>query len=105
MSLHCLEKTAFIYQKSRLRAEFFVNYSGAKDFEDLAPSERLETVIFTEDGALGWYTLNLRASYNISEAFSINASVENLSDKHYRTFSSGISAPGINGIITLRTNF
>ncbi|MEM8970149.1 MAG: hypothetical protein AAGE93_27280, partial [Bacteroidota bacterium] len=61
--------------------------------------------IYTEDGALAWYTLNLIGSYEIIPELTLQAGVENILDKHYRPYSSGISAPGANIIVALRGKF
>jgi outer membrane receptor protein involved in Fe transport len=55
--------------------------------------------------ALAWFTLNMRAQYRLSEWLSINAALENILDHHYRTYSSGISAPGRNFVISLNASF
>lgn len=56
-------------------------------------------------GTPSWSTLNFYSSYRFNEKFSINLALENVLDIHYRTFASGVSAPGRNFIITLRGNF
>ncbi|MEL7120719.1 MAG: TonB-dependent receptor, partial [Bacteroidota bacterium] len=53
-------------------------------------------------GVYAWQTLNIYSKLHINQIFSINLSVENISDFHYRTFSSGVSAPGRNFILALR---
>ncbi|MGB3466765.1 MAG: TonB-dependent receptor [Cyclobacteriaceae bacterium] len=93
------------YLNRKLKLEAFAEYSGAKKFEDLAPSEQTKTDIYTEDGSLGWFTLNLRSSYQVNEVFSLTGGIENILDKHYRTYSSGISAPGRNFILSLTAQF
>ncbi|MBR9999919.1 MAG: TonB-dependent receptor [Cyclobacteriaceae bacterium] len=97
-------KVAIYYKNKGLLAESNVTFSDAKNFEDLAPSEQNKAYLYTDDGALSWYTLNFRLKYDFSPAFSIHAGVENIFDKHYRTYSSGISAPGRNFIVALRLN-
>jgi len=52
-----------------------------------------------------WYTLNFRSQYNISNAFKASLSVENITNQRYRTYSSGISAPGTNLILGLGYRF
>jgi hemoglobin/transferrin/lactoferrin receptor protein len=56
-------------------------------------------------GSLAWMTFNFYGEYKIKDNFSINFGVENIGDLHYRTFASGVSAPGRNFIIGLRGNF
>ncbi len=50
----------------------------------------------------GWFTLNLKASYNLTKWAVINAGVENILDHRYSPYSSGIVAPGRNFIVSLR---
>jgi hemoglobin/transferrin/lactoferrin receptor protein len=49
-----------------------------------------------------WFTLNMRASYAITEKILFQLAAENLLDRNYRVFASGFSAPGRNFVITLR---
>ena len=58
----------------------------------------------SKDGSPRWYTLNLRTSYMINKKLVLAAALENISDVHYRPYSSGISAPGRNLIISLQAN-
>ncbi|MEL7146350.1 MAG: TonB-dependent receptor, partial [Bacteroidota bacterium] len=98
-------RASCIFRKGRIRAEQFIEFSGAKKFEDLAPTEKTKTDIYTTDGSLAWHTFNIRASYQVNNIISIIGSVENIMDKHYRTYSSGISAPGRNIILSLSAQF
>lgn len=98
-------KSSLIYRNNKFKIEGFVEYSGAKKFEDLAPSEQSKTDIYTEDGSLGWITFNMKSFYQINKVFSLAGGVENIADTHYRTYSSGISAPGRNYIISLTAQF
>ncbi len=95
-------RTALTYQKNKWRGEFFVRYNGPVAWEDLAPTEQNKPHIYTEDGSLAWYTLNLMGSYEIIPEFTLQVGVENMLDKHYRPYSSGISAPGVNIIVAMR---
>ena len=56
-------------------------------------------------GALAWMTYNLYGEYQINEKFSVNFGLENITDIHYRPFSSGVSAPGRNFIISFKGSF
>jgi len=53
----------------------------------------------------GWYTLNIKGSYQISKTIELNLGMENLANIRYRPYSSGIVAPGRNFIIALRAGF
>ena len=97
-------QTSLNLEQSKLKAQFLVRYSGGIAFEDLAPSEQNKPQLYTADGALAWYTLNLNLSYALSEQINLGINLENLLDTHYRPYSSGISAPGFNAVISLRAN-
>tara|TARA_R100001594_G_scaffold22321_4_gene43298 strand:+ start:55523 stop:57928 length:2406 start_codon:yes stop_codon:yes gene_type:complete len=71
------------------------NSNGATDNIDLA----------TDEGWPFWYTLNLSMTYNINKGLTMQIGLENLMDLHYRTFASGLSAPGRNVIIKAQYKF
>ncbi len=56
-------------------------------------------------GMPGWFTLNLRATYRFSQVLALQAGLENILDRQYRNFASGINAPGRNVWVTLRMNW
>ena len=92
-----------VWKNDKFNADFFLNYNGEIPFEDLAFSERNKAFIYAQDEnglpfSPSWYTLNFRSRYQFSNAIHVNASVENITDQRYRTYSSGIVAPGINFI-------
>jgi hemoglobin/transferrin/lactoferrin receptor protein len=97
-------KVAVYYKYKNLLAELNSTFSAGIRFDDLAPSEQNKAYLYTDDGALGWYTLNFRIDYRFSPFFSTNIGIENIFDKHYRTYSSGISASGRNLLVALRLN-
>jgi hemoglobin/transferrin/lactoferrin receptor protein len=96
--------TSLYYKNKGLLAEMNITYSDDKSYEELAPSEQNKLYLYTPEGALAWYTLNLRLKYQFSPVFTANLGIENILDKHYRTYSSGISAPGRNFILAIRVN-
>ena len=93
------------YKKKRINGELFVRFNGARSFENLPPSERSKTHIYSSDGSLAWYTINLRGQYQINRWLGANIALENILDHHYRTYSSGISAPGRNFVLAVRASF
>jgi len=99
-----------IYKNQRFMADFFVNYNGEIAFDDLALSERSKTFQYAQDAngnpfSPSWYTLNFRSHYQISNAVRTSLGLENITDQLYRTYSSGISAPGMNLILSLDYTF
>ena len=98
-------KTSLIYKKDRLRSEFYAEYNGWRRRQDIPASEIDDKPhLYTVDGSPAWYTLNFKGTYQINRLLQFSAGVENILDKHYRPYSSGISAPGRNYIFSLRAN-
>lgn len=98
-------KASVTFQQKKLRSEFYIEYNGNRGRNDIPTSEiDRKPYLYTENGSPGWYTLNIKSSYQINENFNVNAGIENMLDQHYRPYSSGISAPGRNYILALRAN-
>lgn len=93
------------YRSKKLTLEGYTDFQGKRAWDDLAPSEQAKAYLYTTDGALAWYTLNIRSAYQVSDELMVTASLENILDRHYRPYSSGISAAGINGVISARYTF
>ncbi len=64
-----------------------------------------DNLVLIWDGSLAWTTYNLYTSWQLSKKYTLNFAIENITDIHYRPFSSGVSAAGRNFIITLRGKF
>ena len=67
-----------------------------KKIKNFSESELNKLYLYTQDGSPSWMTHNISIYYNINYLIKTNLSIENISDLHYRTYSSGISAPGRN---------
>ncbi|NNJ88664.1 MAG: TonB-dependent receptor [Eudoraea sp.] len=94
----------------RLRTDLFLNYNGEISFDDLAFTERSKEYLYDLNAngdpyAPSWYTLNIRSQYKISERLTTSLTLENMTDQRYRSYSSGISAPGINLIMGIGYRF
>lgn len=99
-----------IWKNQRLKTDLFLNYNGELSFDDLALSERNKPFIYAEDAngnpySPSWYTLNFRTQLQISNALSTSVIMENITNQRYRTYSSGITAPGFNLITGLSYKF
>ncbi len=99
-----------IWKNQKLKADFFLNYNGEIPFDDLAVSERSKEFIYKldEDGnpySPSWYTLNFRSQYDFSGRFKASLNLENITNQRYRTYSSGIAAPGTNLILGIGYHF
>ena len=123
--------TALLFKTDKFRLEAVIKYNAAKPLDEYSvnkisvdengvveidregTSDNIEKAIAYEDenghltyeGIYGWATFNIYSSFYLSKKFSIDLAMENITDQHYRHFSSGISAPGRNFIVTLRGTF
>jgi len=98
-------QTSVAYKRNDLKVILTQQYNGAKTLEQLAPSEQNKPHIYTPNGSPAWTTTSINAQYQISKILIINGGIENIFDVHYRPYSSGISAPGRNFIISVKANF
>lgn len=95
-------RTAFQLKLNKFRGEFNVAYNGWKHTWDYNMAGEDNFADATPFGMPSWYTLNLKAAYQFTPNFSLQVALDNILDKNYRTFSSGINAPGRNLVLTLR---
>lgn len=98
------------FRSNKLHLQFYAVYMAERKFKDLPFEEKAKDELYAKDAdgnnyAPSWYTLNVKAEYHLSQTFTISSGIENLADKRYRPYSSGISAPGRNFIFSLRANF
>lgn len=95
-----------VWKNQSVKTDLFLNYNGEITNSNLAISEMSKDFIYAidENGnpyAPSWYTLNFRSQYDISPLLKVSVSLENITDQRYRTYSSGIVAPGRNFILGL----
>lgn len=95
-------KTSLLYQQKKLQAECFVLFNGRKKVKDYNMLGEDNFGQATPFGTPAWMTLNLRFGYQINKSLQLQAGCENIADRHYRYFASGISAPGRNLFVTMR---
>ncbi|HYG52633.1 MAG TPA: TonB-dependent receptor [Flavobacteriales bacterium] len=100
-----LARLGFTYTHKQFRGDFFAIYNSAKKLNDYSGSGEDNLQYATPVGMPAWFTLNIRASYQLHKYVSLQAGVDNIFDTQYRTFASGINAPGRNFIVALRGNF
>lgn len=105
--------THFTYQRKKLKLDAYVVYNGKMDYEDMALTERINTSYardytntrLGEAYVAAWYTLNFKTAWYPNEFMAINLGVENILDRLYRPYSSGINAPGRNFIVAMKVKF
>ncbi|MCB0734339.1 MAG: TonB-dependent receptor [Bacteroidetes bacterium] len=102
--------TSFTYRYRRFKADLYANYHAELPFERFANSEQGKTYLYAKDAnghpySPAWQTLNLKTAYFFSESLNVNIGLENLFNVRYRPYSSGISAPGRNLILSIYGRF
>ena len=95
-----------IYNNGDFTIDTYLNYNSKISFNNLAESERAKPYMYAldENGnpySPSWMTFNVRSKYSFSKMLNINFTVENITNKLYRPYSSGISATGLNFIFSL----
>jgi hemoglobin/transferrin/lactoferrin receptor protein len=89
----------------KFQAEAYTLFNGKKKLEDYSNSGEDNLQYATVDGMPAWYTLNLRAAYQFNKYVQLQVALENILDRNYRVFASGMSSAGRNLMVTLRGNF
>ncbi|NER17168.1 TonB-dependent receptor [Spongiivirga citrea] len=105
------------YDKNKIDSQLYFRFSGSKNPEDFSEGGEdglEETPLInpnaTEDvdryaGLPSWNTLGAAIAYNFSSSLRLQLSMDNIFDRHYREFASGISAPGRNFRVMASVNF
>ena len=100
-------RTGLRLKTKQFQGELFALYNGSKPlsaYSTISTEDNLKYAIATL-GTPAWLTLNARIAYQANRVFQVQVAVENILDRHYRIFASGISAAGRNLVLSLRANF
>jgi hemoglobin/transferrin/lactoferrin receptor protein len=98
-------RMAITHTSDKWNASVYGLFNGWKRIADYNPNGEDNLQYATVDGMPSWFTINARAGYNFSKNLTLQLMLENITDLNYRYFASGISAPGRNLSITLRSAF
>lgn len=103
-------RVALTFHWQRLRLQAYTLWQAERKAGDMPEEERTKTEIYPVDAdgrvySPGWCTVNLKALYNISARASLSCGMENITDRRYRTYSSGISAAGRNFLCAVNYHF
>lgn len=98
------------YTANRMKFDVYMVFNSSVSYENLAPEEQSKDYIYARDNngnpySPAWFTLNFKGIYQFSENLSLTAGIENILDKRYRPYSSGIAAPGRNFIVSVKAMF
>lgn len=98
-------RLALKHTQSKWQAEIYSLFNGWKRIEDYSPSGEDNPQYATADGMPSWITLNAKAIFSLGKNLQTQLMVENILDRNYRYFASGISAPRRNFILSLKASF
>ena len=98
-----------IYSNELFKIDFYGLYNGQIENRSLAPDEKDKPHLYALDDngnpySPYWYTLNLKGQVSLGDLIEVGIGVENLLDRRYRPYSSGITAPGRNLIISMKAS-
>ncbi|MBK7764078.1 MAG: TonB-dependent receptor [Bacteroidetes bacterium] len=93
------------YAKSKWYTELYSLFNGKKKLYDynLAGEDNLPYA--TPYGMPSWYTINFRAGVTLAKYVQLQAGIENILDKNYRYFASGMNAAGRNFVLAVRFKY
>jgi len=95
-------RTSLTYRKSRFFLDTYFVYQGWKHTEDFSPfgeDNEGEAMVY---GFPSWWTANIKVGFGAWKYLDFMIAIENLFDKFYKPYASGVSAPCRNFILTAR---
>jgi hemoglobin/transferrin/lactoferrin receptor protein len=93
------------YNRKKFKSDFAVTYNGWKRLKDYYLNGEDNEQYATPAGMPAWIAANLHLGYDVHPRLALQAGIDNLLDTQYRTFSSGINAPGRNFTFGIKYRF
>lgn len=84
------------YTQSNYAVEAYMLYNGKKDIADYLLNGEDNEQYAPDGGMPAWQTYTIKASVKVLKSATLFTGIENIRDTQYRTFASGINAPGRN---------
>lgn len=99
--------THLSYQMKKGSILIYSRYNQEFKSSQFTINELQDDFLYAKDGdglpySPGWVTFNARAVYPITETIQLNFGIENILDKRYRPYGSGISAAGRNVLFSIQ---
>ena len=103
-------RMALGFKHEKVTVEAYSLYQGECSAENMPEEEKHKAEIYALDAngnaySPAWITINLRVTCNLYKGLTLSTTLENIADKRYRPYSSGISAPGRNFTISATYSF
>lgn len=98
-------KINFKYSFKKFDLHILNVFNSNKTLESFGDGNTDNPAEATKEGYPKWWIVNTKATYYLKKLIILNVGVYNLFDIHYKTFSSGISAPGRSLMISAKLTF
>jgi hemoglobin/transferrin/lactoferrin receptor protein len=96
-------KTSIAYTYKMFNTEFAIQYNGWKRLNDFnADGEDNAQYAVQGVGMPSWIIANWKANVELPKKIKLQAGIDNIFDRNYRTFASGFSGGGRNFIVAVR---
>jgi hemoglobin/transferrin/lactoferrin receptor protein len=101
--------TSIYLTLNKFNLSFSSAYNQEFTFDKFAPGEKNDAFLYIQDEngnpySPSWIIFNVNSSYRITEKVKLTLGIDNLLDKRYRPYSSGITAPGRNIHVAFHAN-
>lgn len=102
--------TRLTYTAAKWKLEVNAQYSGEVPYARLPIEEQGKPEIYAIDGdgnpySPSWFVWNLKGQVDLRKTLILTVGLENISDRRYRPYSSGIVSAGRNTMFSLRAVF
>lgn len=97
-------KIGIRYTKDKWQTELYSLFNGKKTLNNYNLAGEDNLIYATPNGTPSWFTVNFKTSINLPQHLNLQLGVENILDRNYRYFASGMSAPGRNFVVAIRYN-
>ncbi|TRX66300.1 TonB-dependent receptor domain-containing protein [Carboxylicivirga sp. M1479] len=99
--------THLTYEKNKLKVDLNAQYNGEMSFGNMPESEIGKAYLYAKDAngnpySPAWSTLNIKGQYMVGQYTTLTIGIDNITNERYKTYSSGIAAPGRNVIASIR---
>ncbi len=93
------------YKKQDFQMQFYSVFNGMKARSEYSPSGEDNQNYAPNGYSPAWRTYHVAIRYQVNKEFATYLNMDNLANKNYRTFASGINAGGRNLSLTLQYQF
>ncbi len=98
-----------IFESQRWFVDLYLNYNGQLAYLELASDEQNKPHLYIPDEngnphSPSWWTMNLKSNYKLKRNITVSGGIENMFNKRYRPYSSGVVSPGVNFIASVLVN-